>query len=403
MDILRFITAGNIDDGKSTLIGRLLFDTGNLKQDVSDSIVNIETNNANLAFITDGLRSEREQGITIDVAYKYFYTSERKYIIIDAPGHLQYTKNLVTGASGADAMIILIDACNGVTEQTRRHALIASFLSIRNIVVAINKMDAVNYEETVFNTIKKNFQNTADSLLLDSVIYVPISALIGDNVFVNSDKIAWYSGDTIMHYLNKFQPPLMPDNIFRFPVQIVSFSNGMYICLGTVVSGIVSVGDVVEISPEKGKAKVINITIGFFDSETAKAGDFACLYLSTINPVEVGDVISHAIDLPICSHEIEAKICWLEETPLNTEMDYYLQINSKDTLCRISIIKHKINPESFHEEDNKTQVSINEFAKVTITTNDMMSFDPFSLIPSTGRAILINTETFYTCAAVIIE
>ena len=264
MDILRFITAGSIDDGKSTLIGRLLYDIGQIKSDVIQSVSksNKAVNTINLAHITDGLRSEREQGITIDIAYKYFTTPNRKYIITDAPGHFQYTKNLVTGASEVDAMIILIDANNGITEQTRRHSLVASFLNIPNVLVAINKMDDVAYSEEQFTSIKNQYLVIAEKLKLQNISFFPISALLGDNVNLASSNMIWYKDNTLMQCLETINAKITNNHITRFSVQCVietkNFEKGF---AGKLISGNLKIGDSIEINPERKSAIIKNIII----------------------------------------------------------------------------------------------------------------------------------------------
>lgn len=400
MDILRFITAGNVDDGKSTLIGRLLYDTGNIMSDVLATFSGDDS--LNLAHITDGLRAERQQGITIDVAYKYFTTEDRKYIIADAPGHFQYTKNLVTGASGVDAVIILIDARNGITAQTKRHSLVAAFIKKRNIVVAINKMDFSGFSEDLYTTIRNEFKSIADILHLPDVTYIPMSALLGDNVISPSINMPWFKGSTLLQYLDNCLPEQPIDNIFRFTTQYVTSDTSTQYCAGKICAGFVSAGDTILVSPSGETGVVRMITIGSRSIDIAYAGQSVCLFIVCNEPINRGDIISELHDAPTISNTIDARICWLDETPLTEGKEYFLQLNSMDTLCRIEKIISKTSLESLSEYEGSTFVEMNEFATITIKTHNPIVFDSFERIPPMGRGILIDEETNYTSGAVVI-
>lgn len=403
MDILRFTTAGNVDDGKSTLIGRLLYDTNNIKDDVLES-VSIESGNitnVNLAHITDGLRAERQQGITIDVAYKYFTTPKRKYIITDAPGHFQYTRNLVTGASGVDAMIILIDAQNGITEQTKRHSLVASFLKIKQVVVAINKMDAMEYDERIFNSIINQYHKIADKLQLHNLTFIPISALHGDNVSFPSEKMRWYKGETLMQYLESCMPVMPRNDITRFSIQYV-IDRGY---VGKLLSGKICTGDTVTIWSKMQQRTIRQIIRGYDKCADAIAGENICVYFKEDDIIVTrGILISHPHNEPKFGNSFDATICWLDsEKPLEVGRRYFLRINSMETICTITEVISKTNIISFEKDICDPLVKENEFARVKIKTQDDIAYDLFSTLPENGRGIIIDTITNYTSGAFVVE
>ncbi len=398
MDILRFITAGNVDDGKSTLIGRMLYDTKNIQDDVLASVSGGD--NMNLAFITDGLRSEREQGITIDVAYKYFTTENRKFIITDAPGHFQYTRNLVTGASNADVMIILIDAHNSITEQTKRHALAATFLKIRHVVLAINKMDVFNYDERVFAEIKKEFESIRERLQLDKVTYMPISALHGDNVSFVSENMSWYNGATLMQYLESCQPFVANANSLRYTVQCTIQTNEGIGYAGKLLSGQLNVSDNIVVCPDGQITKVSKIIHGNKEVSTAIAGENITVFLANSTIAKRGDIFATMDTLPISNNSFSASICWLDDiAPLKVEKEYILRINGAMSKCRITEVISKTNINTLEQVKNVTAVEANEFAEVRILTNQPIAYDPFSLVKENGRGIIIDAETNYTSGA----
>ena len=393
MDILRFITAGSIDDGKSTLIGRLLLDTQNIKSDILDSVTAGDNGNGpNLAYITDGLRAERQAGITIDVAYKYFTTPTRKYIITDAPGHFQYTKNLVTGASGVDVMIILIDAVNGILAQTRRHSLVASFLGIKHVVVAINKMDRVGYDESVFNKIKVEYQQIASSLHLQNVSYIPLSALHGDNLTFKSTHMPWYTGETLFSYLQNCDTHPASDTIdTRF---IVQYTQEGYL-FGKLVAGGIANGDTVYSIKTGQTAQVVTVI-------DKSASENICLKMD--QPLfGRGAVLSHSVNTPRCTTEFEANLCWLDDTALLVPgKEYLLRINTSETICTITAIISRTNNDTFEKETAPASLAVNEFARVRISTNEPVVYDDYNLIKETGRGILIDCTTNNTSGALII-
>jgi sulfate adenylyltransferase subunit 1 len=406
MDVLRFITAGSVDDGKSTLIGRLLYDTGNIKDDILASVSGKGTDSElNLAYITDGLRAERQQGITIDVAYKYFSTKNRKYIISDAPGHFQYIKNLVTGASGVDAMIILIDARNGITEQTRRHSLVASFLGIRHIAIAINKMDALDYDERVFNAIKNEYRQIAEKLSLHSLTFIPISALCGDNISTHSKNMPWYNGTTLLRFLEHCPAHTVNTaGALRFSVQYVKkngYDDVMY--MGKVLSGTIKTGDMVTIQPQQYHATVKEIVHGYDVVTDAHAGQNVCIYLDKDTSVERGSIICDTKEQPIIDNTFEATICWLDAyADMTAGKEYLLKINSLEAPCRIAEVLYNINNTTFDKSASEGTIAVNQFAKVRIECAQLIAFDHFAHIMQTGRGILIDPETNNTSGAFVI-
>lgn len=401
MDIFRFITAGSVDDGKSTLIGRILYDSQNIKDDILQSIsigLNSE-DQLNLAHITDGLRSERSLGITIDVAYKYFTTANRKYIVTDAPGHFQFTKNLVTGASGVDAIIILIDAQNGITEQTRRHSLITSFLSIPNVIVVINKIDLFNYDEQRFNEIVCNYQNSVQKKLhLPDPTFIPISALIGDNILTHSAQTQWYKGNTLINLLENCTTNINRHQFSRFSVQYQSENDTNYLYAGRIISGNFSVGEYylpeydTNISIEK-------ITRGFEEIEIAKTNDNIYFYTKKNIKLKRGDLITDRSN-PSCKNKfLNVNICCLhEEDPLNQMTEYILRLHNFETMCSIEKIHYRVNVDTF-ERELASELFANEIAFVLIKTQQSITFDTLSVSPQTARGILICPDSNRTIAA----
>src|SRR5690349_375582 len=339
MDLLRFITAGSVDDGKSTLIGRLLYDSKSIMIDQLEAIgkqsKNKQDGEIDLALLTDGLRAEREQGITIDVAYKYFSTPKRKFIIADAPGHIQYTRNMVTGASNSDLIIILIDARNGVAEQTRRHSIIASLLNMPKVIVAINKMDLVDFSQDVYNNIVIEYADLAKALGLDDVTYIPISALNGDNIVEKSAALSWYEGESLLHLLEtvEVEKAINYDKA-RFPVQYVIRPQTEELhdyrgYAGKVISGIYRKGDTITVLPSGASSTISAIEIdGGKQVDEVYALQAAVLHLQDDIDISRGDIIVLNNDLPKTEREIEVLLCWMDSKPLVPGNKYLLQINS---------------------------------------------------------------------------
>ncbi len=413
MDILRFITAGNVDDGKSTLIGRLLYDSKNILIDQLQAIEhasNKEDGSIDLALLTDGLRAEREQGITIDVAYKYFSTSKRKFIIADAPGHIQYTRNMVTGASNADLIIILIDAQYGVTEQTRRHSIIASLLNIQQVVVAVNKMDLVNYDEEAFNRIVKEYENIAGSLGLANVTYIPLAALIGDNIIERSERLNWYKGPALLPYLEQvdIQNNTATDKA-RLYVQYVirpqTKEHREYRgYAGKAVGGGYTVGDEVTVLPSGRISTIKSIEVNNKGVNEAYAGQSIVLQLHDDIDISRGNVIVKTkAQLSIVSKEVDALLCWMDNKPLVTGNRYLLQLNSQIVPAIVQTINYKIDVNTIVREQQPIRVSLNDVVHVTIKTATPLTYDSYQTSHTSGGAILIDETSNLTVAAAILQ
>lgn len=413
MDLLRFITAGSVDDGKSTLIGRLLYDSKNI---LSDQLEQLEKQSLNrnggeidLALLTDGLRAEREQGITIDVAYRYFSTPKRKFIIADAPGHVQYTRNMITGASNADLIIILIDARQGVVEQTRRHSIIASLLKIPHVVVAINKMDLVNYSEEVYNNIVLDYAQVASQLGLSDVRFFPISALTGDNIVDHSTRTTWYEGPSLLEYLEDVVVAGDIDHSLpRFQVQYVLRPQLPELhdyrgYAGKVQSGVYRKGDRVTVLPAGITTTISAVEIGGEEVEEAFAPQSAVIHLSDDIDISRGDAIVSSDALPSVQNEVDAIICWLDEKKLIRGNKYYLQHNSRNIRVMVKEIEYRIDVNTLQQEDALNGISLNEVAKVKIRSSAPLVFDAYTDLRANGSAILIDETSNSTVAAVLIQ
>ena len=412
MDLLRFITAGSVDDGKSTLIGRLLYDSKSIMIDQLEAIEkqskNREEGEIDLALLTDGLRAEREQGITIDVAYKYFSTPKRKFIIADAPGHIQYTRNMVTGASNADLAIILIDARNGVVEQTRRHSIIASLLNIPHIVIAVNKMDLVGYSQDVFNNIVIDYAEVATSLGLKDVTYIPISALDGDNIVDRSTSMDWYEGSSLLEYLEDVQ--LEHDiNLTdaRFPVQYVirPQSDDLHDYrgyAGKIISGIYKTGDEITVQPSGLKSRISAIELGGKKVDEAFAPQSVVLHLEDDIDISRGDLIVRSDNQPSVLQDLDVLICWMDSKPLVPGNKYMLQINSKVVKSVIKEIEYKLDVNSLKKE-NSSQASLNDIIKARIRTASPIAYDSYKKLRQNGGAILIDETSHVTVGACMIQ
>jgi len=413
MDILRFITAGSVDDGKSTLIGRLLYDSKSIMIDQLEAIErqtkNREEGELDLALLTDGLRAEREQGITIDVAYKYFTTPKRKFIIADAPGHVQYTRNMVTGASNSELVIILVDARNGVAEQTRRHSIIASLLNIPHVVVAINKMDLVDYSQDVYNNIVIDYAEVAKSLGLKDVRYIPISALNGDNIVTKSDKYPWYEGDSLLHMLETVE---VHHDInltdARFPVQYVIRPQTDELhdyrgYAGKVLSGIYRKGDKVVVQPSGAKSTIKAIEIAGKPVDEAFAPQSVVLHLEEDIDISRGDMIVKTENQPRVENELEVLLCWMGSKPLVAGNKYLLQINSRLVKSAVKEIEYKLDVNSLLKEPSPAIAGLNDIVKVKIKTASPVAFDSYKDLRANGGAILIDETSFVTVGACMIQ
>ena len=413
MDILRFITAGSVDDGKSTLIGRLLYDSKSIMIDQLEAIEkqskNKEDGEIDLALLTDGLRAEREQGITIDVAYKYFSTPKRKFIIADAPGHTQYTRNMVTGASNSDLAIILVDARNGVVEQTRRHSIITSLLNLPHVVVAINKMDLVNNSEDVYNNIVIDYAEVATSLGLKDIKYIPISAINGDNIVEKSPAFPWYEGESLLHILENVE---VANDInytdARFPVQYVIRPQTEALhdyrgYAGKVISGIYKKGDKITVQPSGLESTISAIEIGGKEVAEAVAPQSVVLHLSDNIDISRGDVIVKKDNQPSVENELDVLLCWMGNKPLIPGNKYLLQINSRVTRAVIKEIEYKLDVNSLLKELAPEQAGLNDIVKVKIKTASAVPFDSYKKLRVNGGAILIDETSNVTVGACMIQ
>lgn len=412
MDLLRFITAGSVDDGKSTLIGRLLYDSKSIMIDQLEAIErqtkNREEGDIDLALLTDGLRAEREQGITIDVAYKYFSTPKRKFIIADAPGHIQYTRNMVTGASNADLIIILVDARNGVIEQTRRHSIIASLLNIPHVVVAINKMDMVDYSQDTYHNIVIDYAALAASLGLQNVTYIPISALNGDNVVDHSPNISWYDGAPLLELLETIQLGSSTDlSRARFPVQYVIRPQTDELhdyrgYAGKLVSGIFRKGDAVTVLPSGLQSRIRSIETAGKETEEAFAPQSVVLHLEDDIDISRGDMIVPATDIPRLEQELLVDLCWMGNKPLLEGSKYLLQINSRRVKAVVKEIEYRLDVNSL-EKKPASGASLNDVVRAKIRTASPVAYDPYRESRANGGAILIDETSHVTVGACMIN
>ncbi len=400
MELLRFTTAGSINDGKSTLIGRLLYNTSSIKKDILESLsVTADEGAPNLAFVTDGLRSERELGITIDVAYKYFSTMQREYIISDAPGHFQYTRNLISGASNVHLMIILIDARHGITDQTKRHSLAASFLKVPTVIIAVNKMDLVGYDERLFTRLRDEYMFVSEKLTLPYTRFIPISALDGDNISALSANMPWYTDKTLLEHMETLV--ILQDTNTALRLSIQCSIGSVY--FGKLLSGKIMQGDTIFISPGGRLSTVEGITHNLKDVKEAYAGQNITFCLSNGSKAGRGDIISHSNVSPVTGMDFTAELCWLDETrALETGKDYILRMHCFETKCRINAIEHKINNDTCEKNNFGGQVLVNEFARVNIQAEKTIAYDYFKSIHSTGRGLLIDEETNNTSGAFVI-
>jgi sulfate adenylyltransferase subunit 1 len=413
MDLLRFITCGSVDDGKSTLIGRLLYDSKSILADQLEAIERAtkgrDDGSVDLALLTDGLRSEREQGITIDVAYRYFQTTVRKFIIVDAPGHIQYTRNMVTGASNCQLAIVLIDARHGVVEQTRRHSLIASMLGIPHLVVAVNKMDLVDHSEDVFSNICIQYAELAKNLNAKNITFVPISALNGDNVVDRSAAMPWYDGPTLLQHLetielSKAENRSMP----RFPVQYVIRPQTAELhdyrgYAGKVTSGSFRVGDAVTVLPSGETSTISRIEFNEQDLIEASVQQSVILHLADDVDISRGDLIVGAAQQPTVAQTVEGMLCWMDSKELKVGSKYVLQVGTARTRCSVREIPYRLNIETYEQVEDVESLKLNDLARVVLRTAQPVAFDPYTLNRANGGAILIDETSNVTVGAVMLE
>jgi sulfate adenylyltransferase subunit 1 len=407
--LLRFTTAGSVDDGKSTLIGRLLYDSKSIFEDQMEHIVQsgkrLGREELDLSLLTDGLRAEREQGITIDVAYRYFATPTRKFIIADTPGHIQYTRNMVTGASTVDLAVILVDARKGVLEQTIRHSYIASLLDIRHIIFCINKMDMVNWSETVFTSIKSELTLLGEKLEIADIHFIPISAKYGDNVVDRSENMNWYNGRTFLNLIETIEivKNKNPENK-RFPVQTIirphiSEYHDYRGYAGRVAGGVFRPGDEITVLPSLRKSKISSIDMFGKTLPESVAGDSVAISLEDQIDISRGDMLVASDDIPTISQDISLMICWFNERPLKVGGKYLIRLNSNEAGCIIKSVRYRMNIETLEHDFSNIAVNMNDIAHISIKTSKPVFFDTYKKNNITGSMIFIDEGSNETVAA----
>jgi sulfate adenylyltransferase subunit 1 len=409
MELLRFTTAGSVDDGKSTLIGRMLYDSKSIFEDQYEAIKVASEKRGeeyvNLALLTDGLRAEREQGITIDVAYRYFATPLRKFIIADTPGHIQYTRNMVTGASTANLAIILIDARKGVIEQTKRHAFIASLLKIPHLIICVNKMDLVNFDKEVYDDIKKDFKLFASKLDIQDMQFIPISALLGDNVVDKSENMNWYEGSTLMYLLETIHIGSDLNLVdCRFPVQYVIRPQSTEFhdyrgYAGRIAGGVFKPGDKVMVLPSGFTTKIK--AIDTFEGEVEEAFPPMSVTIRLEDEIDIsrGDMIVRETNIPTVGQDIELMICWMNERPLQINGKYAIKHTTKDARCIVKDIKYKVDINNLHRIEDDKSIGLNDIARISIRTTQPFFYDKYRTNRTTGSVILIDEGTNETVGA----
>ena len=412
MELLRFTTAGSVDDGKSTLIGRLLYDSKSIFEDQYEAVKATSERRGeeyvNLALLTDGLKAEREQGITIDVAYRYFSTPKRKFIIADTPGHIQYTRNMVTGASTANLAIILVDARNGVVEQTKRHSIIASLLGIPHIAVCINKMDLVDFNKDVFDKIVEDYRLFATRLKTKDIHFIPISALQGDNVVHRSEKMKWYEGVTLLYLLETIHIASDINHIdMRFPVQYVirPYSDKFHDYrgyAGRIASGVIRPGDNVVVLPSGFTTKVKAVELDGKAMDEAFAPLSVTVLLEDDIDISRGDMLAREGNVPRQGQDIEAMVCWMSEKPLQQNGKYSLKHTTKDVRAVVKEIKYKLDINTLHRITETPNIGMNDVGRITIRATAPLCFDAYTKNRETGSFILIDEATNITVGACMI-
>lgn len=409
MQLLRFTTAGSVDDGKSTLIGRLLYDSKSIFEDQLEAVEEASRSRGNeevnLALLTDGLRAEREQGITIDVAYRYFATPKRKFIIADTPGHIQYTRNMVTGASTADLAVILVDARHGIMEQTVRHSYIASLLAIREVVVCVNKMDLVDFTKEVFNKIVADYKEMASSLELGDVTFIPISAKLGDNVVNKSENMPWYKGKALLDFLETVQLPVEANDRMRLPIQYVirpisSKFPDFRGYAGRLAEGSLKVGDVVKVYPSEMTSKVTGIYLGEKSLKSAVTPESVDVTLADDIDISRGDVIVSENGVqPMMEQEVLLNVCWFRNSPLQQGKKYIIRHATMKTLGIVREIEYKIDINTREKIYDTDKLVMNDIARVRIKTAEPLVFDYYKDNRTMGSLIFIEEGTNDTVGA----
>tara|TARA_B100001758_G_scaffold62460_1_gene51999 strand:+ start:27146 stop:28387 length:1242 start_codon:yes stop_codon:yes gene_type:complete len=409
MELLRFTTAGSVDDGKSTLIGRLLYDSKAIFDDQMNLLE--ETNRQrgeegiNLALLTDGLRSEREQGITIDVAYRYFATPKRKFIIADTPGHIQYTRNMVTGASTANLALLLVDARHGVIEQTKRHAFIASLLQIPHIAVCINKMDLVDYNQEDFEKIKSDFEKFSSKLEIKDIHFIPISALNGDNVVTRSENMIWYEGSTLMHLLENIHIGSDHNHVdCRFPVQyVIRPQSAKYPDYrgysGRIEGGVFKSGDTITVLPSGFTSKIKSIDTFNGEVNEAFSPMSVCITLEDDIDISRGDMLVREKNQPKASQDIDLMICWMNEKKMMPKGKYSIRHTTQTARCIVKNIQYKMDINTLHRNEDDKEIGLNDIGRISIRTTKPLFFDSYRRNRNTGSIILVDEATNETVAA----
>lgn len=413
MDLLRFATAGSVDDGKSTLIGRLLLDSKAIFEDQMEAVEQTSITKGydytDLALLTDGLRAEREQGITIDVAYRYFATPKRKFIIADTPGHIEYTRNMVTGASTADLGLVLIDARNGMSEQSRRHAVLLSLLRVPHMVLAVNKMDLVDYDQEVFAKIHREFTEFASKLAIPDLEIIPISALQGDNVVTRSQNMPWYEGSSLMHHLENVYIGSDRDMIdVRLPVQYVIRPKNDRMhdyrgYAGQVAGGVLKKGDEVMVLPSGLTSRIKAIDLYDQELEAAYPPLSVTVRLEDDLDVSRGDMICRPMNAPTPSQDIDAMICWMVPQPLRVGRKLAIKHTTRTARALIKDIQYRLDVNSLHRDLDAGELGVNEIGRVHFRTTQPLLCDPYAQNRATGSFILIDEATGSTVAAGIIN
>jgi bifunctional enzyme CysN/CysC len=409
MELLRFATAGSVDDGKSTLIGRLLYDTKSIFEDQLEAVERTSRDrgdeHVNLALLTDGLRAEREQGITIDVAYRYFATPKRSFIIADTPGHIQYTRNMVTGASTASLALILIDARNGIVEQSRRHAFLASLLRVPHVVVCVNKMDLVDYDEAVFTRIKDEFRSFATKLDIGDLSFIPVSALKGDNVVHRSEHMGWYEGSSLLHHLEDVHIASDRNLIdVRFPVQyVIRPQSSAYPdyrgYAGTIAGGVLKPGDEVMVLQSGMKTTIAGIDTADGPVEEAFAPMAVTVRLTDNIDISRGDMICRPQNQPRSSQDVEAMVCWLTDEPLRVRGMYGVKHTTRSVRAQVRDIDYRIDVNTLHRDETADSLSLNEIGRIKLRTTQPLFADEYRRNRTTGSFLLIEEATGTTVGA----
>ena len=410
MDLLRFATAGSVDDGKSTLIGRLLYDSKSLFSDQLDAVERVSRDRGHdytdLALLTDGLRAEREQGITIDVAYRYFATPRRKFIIADTPGHIQYTRNMVTGASTADVALILLDARKGITEQSRRHAFLATLLGVPHVVVCVNKMDLVDFDETVFEALRDEFSEFATRLRVRDMTFIPVSALQGDNVVTRSERMPWYDGSPLLSHLERLH--VASDRNFvdvRFPVQYVVRPQSYEVLdyrgyAGTVASGVLKPGDRVVALPSGLESTIASIDTA--DGPVAEAFPPMAVTITLTDEIDIsrGDMLCRPNNMPTVSQDIDAQVCWMDESAtLVPGRKYAIKHTTRWARAMVRELDYRIDVNTLHRDEDATELSLNEIGRVQLRVTQPLFVDPYLQNRQTGSFILVDEASNKSVAA----